>query len=347
MSVANFFVTQNNSQRNMVQQQPQTNTIMKRVLILSALLISAQITKAEAVNHTTEDYIDLWKNTAVEQMHLYKIPASITLAQGILESGNGNSRLARQANNHFGIKCHENWNGGTFYQDDDKENECFRAYHNASESYVDHSLFLKNRPRYANLFTLSMTDYKGWAHGLKSAGYATNPKYATLLIDLIEKYKLDQYDYYPAPQVTEEIVLVNDEPVTETPTVIAPENAEQIELSETKHQVYENKKQVHYVVVKKGDTFYRIAQEFNLGMWQLYKYNEFGQRDVLKEGEIIYITPKSNKGAKGYNVHVCEKEMTLREVAHVEGIKLKKLMAMNDIADPDKILPKGTKVILR
>ncbi|MBL7897756.1 MAG: glucosaminidase domain-containing protein, partial [Crocinitomicaceae bacterium] len=320
---------------------------MKRVLIISGLLISALSVKAEYQNHTTEDYIELWKNSAIEQMHQFKIPASITLAQGILESGNGNSKLARHANNHFGIKCHENWEGGTFYQDDDEANECFRSYTNASESYVDHSLFLKNRPRYSNLFTLSMTDYKGWAHGLKSAGYATNPKYASLLIDLIEKYNLAQFDLVPMPEKQEDFLIVNSNPVTNITELESPQTAGEIDLTEIKHHVYENKKAVHFVVVQKGDTFYRIAEEFNLGMWQLYKYNELGKRDVLKEGEIIYISPKSNKSTKGYNVHVCEKDMTLRDVSQAEGVKLNKLMDYNDIINPDEVLPKGTKVILR
>ncbi|MBI3136745.1 MAG: glucosaminidase domain-containing protein [Bacteroidetes bacterium] len=320
---------------------------MKRVLIISGLLISTLSVRAEYQNHTTEDYIDLWKNSAVEQMHQFNIPASITLAQGILESGNGNSKLARHANNHFGIKCHENWEGGTFYQDDDEVNECFRSYTNASESYVDHSLFLKNRPRYADLFKLSMTDYKGWAHGLKSAGYATNPKYASLLIELIEKYNLEQYDLVPRPEKTEDLLVVTEEPVTQVTEISKPGSVDEIELAETKHKVYENKKAVHYVVVQKGDTFYRIAEEFNMGMWQLYKYNELGRRDVLKEGEIIYISPKSNKGSKGNNVHVCEQDMTLRQVSQLEGIKLEKLMSYNFSDNPDKILPKGTKVILR
>ncbi len=320
---------------------------MKRVLILSGLLISALSVKAEYQNHTTEDYIELWKNSAIEQMHQFKIPASITLAQGILESGNGNSKLARHANNHFGIKCHENWEGGTFYQDDDEANECFRSYTNATESYVDHSLFLKNRPRYSNLFSLSMTDYKGWAHGLKSAGYATNPKYASLLIDLIEKYNLAQFDMVPMPEKQEDFLIVNSNPVTNITELESPQTAGEIDLAEIKHHVYENKKAVHFVVVQKGDTFYRIAEEFNLGMWQLYKYNELGKRDVLKEGEVIYISPKSNKSTKGYNVHVCEKDMTLRDVSQAEGVKLNKLMDYNDIINPDEVLPKGTKVILR
>jgi flagellum-specific peptidoglycan hydrolase FlgJ len=143
--------------------------------------------------NTTEEYIKLYKKTAVRQMHKYGIPASIILAQGILESSNGNSDLARYANNHFGIKCTNDWNGKTYYIDDDKPDECFRKYRDADESYRDHSEFLM-RPRYAKLFDLKTSNYKGWAKGLKKCGYATNPKYPDLLVNLIERYNLDQYD---------------------------------------------------------------------------------------------------------------------------------------------------------
>ncbi len=143
--------------------------------------------------NTTDEYIAIYKSTAIRQMKKYGIPASIILAQGILESSNGNSDLARYANNHFGIKCTNEWNGKTYIMDDDKRNECFRKYPDADASYRDHSEFLM-RPRYSNLFNLRRTDYKGWAKGLKKAGYATNPKYPQLLINLIEKYDLEKYD---------------------------------------------------------------------------------------------------------------------------------------------------------
>ena len=321
---------------------------MKKVIIFSALIFTTYWVKAETQSHTTEDYIDMWKSTAIEQMQSHKIPASITLAQGILESANGNSKLARHANNHFGIKCHENWTGGTFYQDDDKENECFRSYTNASESYKDHSLFLTSRKRYEGLFALSITDYEGWATGLKSAGYATNPKYAQLLVTIIEKYHLEQYDIATPPIKHEELVVVNDQPVTNVnEPILIPENSKQIDLSGSNHKVYEKKKNVRYVIVQEGDTYYRIAKEFNLGLWQLYKYNDITARDVLKQGELIYLAPKSNKSFKGNNVLICERDMSLREVSQLEGIKLKKLMSYNFSDNPDEILPKGTKVILR
>ncbi len=142
----------------------------------------------------THDYINKYKNIAIEEMRLYKIPASITLSQGILESANGESYLAKNANNHFGIKCHSAWDGDKIYYDDDLENECFRKYDNYKESFRDHSLFLSNSDRYLSLFSLSITNYKSWARGLKKAGYATNPKYANLLIDIIKKYNLNDFD---------------------------------------------------------------------------------------------------------------------------------------------------------
>ncbi len=158
------------------------------------LLFLFAATQVNAQQLTREQYIKKYKDIAVKQMQKHKIPASITLAQGCLESGDGNSALARRANNHFGIKCHDNWKGKKFRQDDDERNECFRKYDNAVDSYTDHSYFLTSRPRYNSLFDLKITDYKGWAHGLKAAGYATNPKYAQLLIDIIEEYQLYKYD---------------------------------------------------------------------------------------------------------------------------------------------------------
>ena len=148
----------------------------------------------------TEVYIEKYSQIAVDEMHRYNIPASITLAQGILESGNGESLLATEGNNHFGIKCHDDWNGETIIKDDDKEGECFRKYSKVVDSYKDHSLFLIERERYNSLFLLSTTDYKAWAEGLKKAGYATNSQYSTLLINLIEKYDLSRFDKGSAQQ---------------------------------------------------------------------------------------------------------------------------------------------------
>ena len=158
------------------------------ILIFTSVIVSIN------AQHKTEKYIEKYSKIAVAEMKKYNIPASITLAQGILESGNGESRLAKEGNNHFGIKCHSNWNGKTIIEDDDEKDECFRKYDNAEDSYRDHSLFLTERGRYSFLFELNKKNYKAWAKGLKKAGYATNPKYPDLLIDLIERYDLSRFD---------------------------------------------------------------------------------------------------------------------------------------------------------
>jgi hypothetical protein len=308
---------------------------------------------AEEQRLTSEQYIDMWKVTAIEQMNSHAIPASITLAQGILESGSGNSELAKTANNHFGIKCHTTWNGKTFYQDDDAKDECFRSYDNAALSYEDHSLFLTTRDRYAGLFQLKLTDYSGWAKGLKSAGYATNPKYAELLITIIEKHNLAQYDLMPnlpgeveREKQKEELTASVDKDAPSSGLKTNDKN--ELEVSEvSSHKIALNKNKTRYIIVQNGDTFYRISKEFNIPLWQLYKFNELGKRDVLKSGEIIYLDPKRFRASRGSNVYCCERAMTLREVSQIEGIKVSSLMKYNFSDNPDEILPKGTKVILR
>lgn len=321
---------------------------MKKLLLISGIFFIGHSAIAE--KQSTQGYIDTWKITAIEQMNSHQIPASITLAQGILESANGNSRLATVANNHFGIKCHKSWDGERIYEDDDLRNECFRSYVSAAQSYDDHSQFLTGRDRYSKLFTLNLTDYKGWAKGLKSAGYATNPKYANLLIDIIEKFDLAKFDKMPyLPNQQEEHQISVDEPITkiESPKDIEEEELHLLEIAERKHDLKLNKYDRKYVRVKKGDTYYQIAKEFDLGIWQLYKYNDLGRRDVLQENEIIYLDPKRNRSSRGYNVFVCTRETTLRDISQEEGLKLKKLLKYNFGDTADQTLPKGTKVILR
>lgn len=181
------------------------------------LMLSPFFVIGQNKSNSTQDYINTYTKIAIEQEKQYGIPACITLAQGILESGSGRSRLATEANNHFGIKCHNDWKGKKIYKDDDKKNECFRVYDNAEQSYIDHSLFLVGKKRYAELFQLKITDYKGWAKGLKKAGYATNPKYPQLLIDIIELYDLanitQTYQEQEAQEENKEIISKNKEKI--------------------------------------------------------------------------------------------------------------------------------------
>jgi uncharacterized FlgJ-related protein len=304
---------------------------MKNLSVGIGIIVSSFVFAGNAERQISKkEYVETWRATAVQQMVQYKIPASITMAQAILESANGNSELARKGNNHFGIKCHD-WEGQTIYFDDDQKGECFRVYNSVDESYVDHSEFLKKKQRYSNLFVLEMTDYKGWAKGLKEAGYATNPKYPELLTGIIEELKLYELDVLGSP---------NNEKAPDL-TVSAGNTVD------LKHSVMTHVNRVKYVVVRKGDTFYRISKEFGLGLWQLYKYNDFGQRkDVLVEGDIVYIQPKRNKSRNIGSVKLT-KEMSLRELSQVEAIKLESLIKLNNISSGDKVLPKGEKVTLR
>ena len=211
------------------------------------------------------NYVEDFKDVAIQEMKLYKIPASITLAQGILESGSGSGRLAVEANNHFGIKCHTGWIGGRIYHDDDEAQECFRTYNDASYSYRDHSLFLKDRSRYAGLFELEKDDYTGWANGLREAGYATDKRYPEKLISLIERYELYKYDN-----------IALGKSVDERPRVIK-------EVKENNTTSY-NKE----YVVEKGDTLYRISKKYAITIEQLKKLNRL-KSDELNIGQVLIV----------------------------------------------------------
>jgi len=222
------------------------------------------------------EYIERYKDEAIREMLVNGIPASITLAQGILESDNGNSALARHANNHFGIKCHRGWNGPTYYQDDDAKDECFRKYYSAYRSYKDHSEFLRTRTRYAFLFDYKTSDYKRWAHGLKNAGYATNPKYASLLINLIEDNNLQQYDKVrKMPSIDKEAKKQQVKQIDKAPAL----------ESKALLKVHENR--IKFVIAQQGDSYYKIAEENEMGLWQILKYNERKKHNKPKAGDII------------------------------------------------------------
>jgi uncharacterized FlgJ-related protein len=277
-----------------------------------------------------KEYVEQWRTTAVQQMIQHKIPASITMAQAILESGSGNSELARKGNNHFGIKCHD-WEGEKMYMDDDAKGECFRVYTSADESYVDHSDFLKTKKRYANLFTLDQTDYKSWAKGLKEAGYATNPKYPELLIGIIEDLKLNELD---------QLGIQNN--------VIAPDlSSSQSEAQgSNQHQILVHSSKVKYVIAKKGDTFYKISKEFGLTLAQLYRFNDFDEKkDVLVEGDIVYIHPKRKRSKNKFIV--LSESMTVNQLSQKEAIDPEKILKHNKIDSPNVVIQKGEKIILR
>ena len=286
---------------------------MRKALLISFFLIFiygyGQAQPAER-RITRQEYIETYKDDAIREMMKSGVPASITLAQGILESGDGNSPLAVYAKNHFGVKCHSGWTGESMKLDDDEKNECFRKYETVYESYRDHSDFLVTRSRYDFLFELKITDYKGWAKGLKKAGYATNPKYADMLIMLIEKNDLNQYDNYAKVP----------------PRKLSKKRSSKLLVSSSKRTIKLHN-HIKYIEVKEGDTFYRIAQDYEMNLWQLYKYNDLNKGDVLKIGDIVYLQPKRNKSKEKY--HIVKEGESMRSISQLYGIKLKKLYKKN------------------
>lgn len=290
-------------------------------------------------------------------MYLYNIPASITLAQGILESGSGRSDLAVRANNHFGIKCSDGYKGKTYHKDDDKKHDCFRVYSTPDESFRDHSLFLL-RPHYADLFKLRITDYKGWAKGLKKAGYATNPKYPELLIEVIEQNYLDIYDRNPEQFLSKDGSDPQDkkkELRERERREVERKEAEKREIKKREQEKRELQRQeqerldreeksrkeskrnndkgadkingVKYFVVKQGDTFYGLSKRAGISVDKLKSYNDYPANYVLKAGERVYIQPKKKTGATAH--HKIAKGDTWHSISQKYAIQLASLRALN------------------
>lgn len=275
---------------------------------------------------TTEEYIATYKDWAIQSMLEKGIPASITLAQGILESGNGNSSLAKEANNHFGIKCHTGWAGKTMYIDDDAPNECFRKYENVLDSYRDHGDFLTSRSRYSKCFELEITDYVGWAKELKAAGYATSPTYAESLINLIEKYELFQYDSETGYAQTPTFDDITDVPAATTSTTSTTNTTAEVSISDFEIQYVNG---VRAVKVKKGQTKSSIATAFGIKVKHIEKYNELGQADEVVAGETIYVEPKKFSAEKGKDAHTVKAGDTFYSISQLYGIKMESLMKKN------------------
>lgn len=300
------------------------------VFFCCGISLSAQVSYRSA---ETIEYIERFHRTAIREMYLYNIPASITLAQGILESGSGRSPLARSANNHFGIKCTDDYKGKTYHQDDDRKHECFRVYANPDQSFRDHSLFLL-RPHYADLFKLRITDYKGWAKGLKKAGYATNPKYPDLLIEVIEQNYLDIYDRNP------EKFLSRDGSLDDSPSVRKSEPRKQPEKKPSKDVSpkrtdkpsadggFERINGLKCVRVKHGDTFYSLSKRAGISVDKLRAYNDFPSNYVLKSGEYVFFQPKKKASSK-ISSHRVVKGDTWHSVSQKYGIRLADLKKMN------------------
>ena len=301
-----------------------------RVLLSFFLLLGCLTASyAEPYRISRSEYIQKFKGEAIFSMNKYGIPASIKLAQAILESDAGNSRLAREAKNHFGIKCHKGWTGPYITMDDDEKNECFRKYSSDLDSYNDHSEFLKSRDRYAFLFELDRTDYKAWAYGLKKAGYATNPRYPELLIKLIEENNLYEFDR-------------GGKHVAVKPKIKSKGHSGEVSIDNADQIAKINN--VKYIVAKEGDTYKTIADRNDMMAWQILKYNDLEKSSNISEGEVIYLQPKRNKGSKDY--HIVQAGETMEDISQQYAVKLKKLYKKNKMEPGTQPMP-GQKISLK
>ncbi len=299
-----------------------------------------------------EEYILLYKDIAIQEMQRTGVPASITLSQGVLESGNGNSRLAKEANNHFGIKCHNDWAGEKIFHDDDHKGECFRVYETAEESFRDHSDFLAQRNRYAFLFTLEPTDYKGWCRGLKDAGYATAKHYDNMLIKIIEDNQLYLFD--------QDIVVVHKTTKQTTDTRPTAKNIKKtnplkppINISESDEiDIYGIKggqiNRIDYVIAQEGDTWQSLTKKHNKMPWELYKYNDISREMSadIEQGQVIFLQPKRRKADRDFFYHTVTESETMWSISQKYGIRLKRLYKLNRMEDGQEV-ELGQKLYLR
>ena len=281
-----------------------------------------------------EKYISQYAELAVKEMYRSGVPASITLAQGLLESGNGKSVLAVKGNNHFGIKCHKGWTGKSMRHDDDRKNECFRVYDSPEESFRDHSDFLRYRDRYSFLFDFRITDYKSWAHGLKKAGYATDPSYPQKLIRIIEEYDLHKYDRKSSRKHSEE----SSDEVIQQELPKSPSQIEQdVPLEENMREQFSfslsrpvyTRNRVPFVYAEEGDTYEILASLYGLFPREILKFNDVKDPSDLKPGDVVYLRTKKNRSAKGLDKHVMEEGETLAEISQRYAVKLSRIYKLN------------------
>ena len=327
--------------------------ILKTVILF--LMLTVSMYAAPSRSHQ-EIYIERYAAIAVSEMYRSGVPASITLAQGLLESGYGRSELAIKSNNHFGIKCHNGWQGEKVYHDDDAKGECFRKYDNPEESYRDHSDFLRYRDRYKFLFDYKITDYKSWAYGLKKAGYATDPNYSSKLINLIEEYNLHQYDTKSArfAQKKEESKTApkaehksKKKHEAESKTLPAPPSQlEQVQVVKAdKRETFRfslsremySQNGVMFVYASEGETYASIAESNGLFLRELLRFNDLNEDVQLAPGTVVYLQKKKKLAAPGLEMYVIEKGDSLRDVSQRFGVRLDNLCKINGIENMDAI----------
>ena len=296
--------------------------------------------------NTRQEYIDVYAKLAIQEMNEFHIPASITMAQACLESGDGNSPLATDANNHFGIKCNSSWTGPSIRQDDETKNECFRKYNTAIESFRDHSKFLTGGMRYQFLFDYDITDYRKWAYGLRKAGYATDPQYPERLIKIIEEFQLDKLDQYfnsSAQYVRpERIASVSKSSGKRRGTG----GAYEFSINPYASRGNEKRNNVKAFFAKEGDTYEQIAAEFSLREWEIYKYNDVEKGARPEAGSLVYIQTKKGSAPRGNEFHIAKQGESLWSIAQWYGIRLNALYRKNRMTPGEEPRP-GQHISLR
>ena len=320
------------------------------LILVSSCRVSRVPVTSGKTNGSVESYIEKYKGLAISEMNRTGVPASITLAQGIIESDMGRSRLSTEANNHFGIKCHDNWSGPTVRHSDDRRNECFRKYQRPEESYKDHSDFLRSEPRYKFLFSLDTQDYEGWARGLKKAGYATNPEYSNMLIRKIEEYNLYNFDRGITTVKTE--ISAKDK-VTENQSDRNASTSEKLvgNVDNTSQVMagvsrVKEKNRIQYIVVRESDTRESLEKELQLLRWELARYNELESDFIIVPGQILYLQPKREKADVGNEIHTVSEGESMYTISQIYGIKLKSLLVLNRMTETEKPVA-GQKIWLR
>jgi hypothetical protein len=307
--------------------------VIKLLLLCVAFLAAAHSSAQAQTQQTRAEYLEKFKGIAIAHAEKYGIPASVKMAQGMLESNNGNSRLAREGNNHFGIKCKSDWTGSTIYHDDDALGECFRAYASAEDSWIDHSEFLDKQPRYQALFSLDPTDYKAWAQGLKDAGYATNPRYPEMLVKIIEDnqlYLLDRGQDVPVGGV-----LAREQGTTQAGSFPGEKvDLDNYTISMFTHVGYEvwSSNGSRFVVEHEGDTMAKLSWLFGIPERKLRRFNDMTDGQTISGGNMVYLQAKNNRSDSGNILHKVAEGETLHSISQAYGIKMRSLAGMNRLS---------------
>ncbi len=310
---------------------------MKKLIFVAATILSSNLF---AQRITPDEYINAYREIAIAEMKRSGIPASVTLAQGILETECGNSDLVKKSNNHFGIKCKSTWTGESVTHTDDAPNECFRKYNNPADSYKDHSDYLKATPRYASLFQLELSDYKGWAYGLKKAGYATNPRYPEIVISNIEKYNLQRYDNLTAEEVDN--MTINKIVGTQKTMLVTP--VPDLSIIENLIKLKNKINGLKALMAPKGISLLVIASKADIDLTKLLEYNDLSTDGLLQDEQVIYLEKKPKQGNRDF--YIALQRESLYDISQNNGVQLKYLSQLNNI-EVTGIVQKGTKIKLR